>query len=114
VTGDHPMTLTNSILSQIRSMGYVVKAFKVNGTVEMHAVHFRKIVPSQSRRLMDQITILRAGEGIVVGSAFHIPSRVQIKRPNPKPSSKSSAPYSAWISSAAAFGVDDALENWLE
>ena len=33
------MTLTDSILSQIRGMGYVVKVFKINGTVEMHAVH---------------------------------------------------------------------------
>ena len=33
------MVLTESILSQIRSAGYVVKVFKINGTVEMHAVH---------------------------------------------------------------------------
>ena len=31
-------TLTDSILAQIRSLGYVVKVFTVNGTVEMHAV----------------------------------------------------------------------------
>ena len=32
------MALTESILAQIRSAGYVVKVFKINGTVEMHAV----------------------------------------------------------------------------
>jgi hypothetical protein len=32
------MTSTEIILVQIRSMGYVVKVFKINGTVEMHAV----------------------------------------------------------------------------
>jgi len=31
--------MTDSILSQIRALGYVVKVFKINGTVEMHAVH---------------------------------------------------------------------------
>jgi hypothetical protein len=33
------MALTESILAQIRSAGYAVKFFKINGTVEMHAVH---------------------------------------------------------------------------
>ena len=32
------MTVTDSILAQIRGLGYVVKVFKINGTVEMHAV----------------------------------------------------------------------------
>jgi len=32
---------TDSILAQIRGMGYVVKIFKINGTVEMHAVHLK-------------------------------------------------------------------------
>jgi hypothetical protein len=32
------MTATDAILFQIRSMNYVVKTFRVNGTVEMHAV----------------------------------------------------------------------------
>jgi len=32
------MTGTEIILAQIRSMGYVVKIFRINGTVEMHAV----------------------------------------------------------------------------
>jgi hypothetical protein len=32
------MCLTDSILSQIRSNRYIVKTFKINGSVEMHAV----------------------------------------------------------------------------
>ncbi len=32
------MTATDAILAQIRSMGYVVKVFRINGTIEMHAV----------------------------------------------------------------------------
>jgi hypothetical protein len=30
---------TNALLSQMRSLGWIVKTFRVNGTVEMHAVH---------------------------------------------------------------------------
>jgi len=32
------MTPTDLILAQIRSMNYIVKIFRVNGPVEMHAV----------------------------------------------------------------------------
>jgi len=32
------MTGTDAILAQIRNMNYVVKIFRINGTVEMHAV----------------------------------------------------------------------------
>lgn len=32
------MTGTDVILAQIRSMNYIVKIFRVNGTVEIHAV----------------------------------------------------------------------------
>ena len=30
---------TAAILDHVRSLGYVVKEFRVNGTVEFHAVH---------------------------------------------------------------------------
>ena len=36
--------------------------------------HFRRIIPMQARRLLDQVTILASGEAIVFGSAFHIPT----------------------------------------
>jgi hypothetical protein len=35
---DPTMTGTEGILVQIRSLSYVVKIFRINGTVEMHAV----------------------------------------------------------------------------
>jgi hypothetical protein len=47
------MTLTESILVQIRSMGYVVKVFKVNSTVEMHAVHLAGERDAQIARCND-------------------------------------------------------------
>jgi len=35
------MALTESILAQIRIAGNIVKVFRINGTVEMHAVHLK-------------------------------------------------------------------------
>lgn len=75
--------------------------------------HFRRIVPSQSRRLLDQITILSAGEAIVLGSGFHVPARVQIDRPEKAPHSQSSAPYLSWKpDSTMRFDLDEALSYW--
>lgn len=74
--------------------------------------HFRRIVPSQSRRLIDQITILRAGEAVVVGSAFNVPSRVQVRRPDPEPTSSSSTPFVGWHSGAKAFDLKSSLRVW--
>jgi hypothetical protein len=47
------MTLTESILAQIRGMGYVVKVFTVNATVEMHAVPLDCKSPPQVARCND-------------------------------------------------------------
>ena len=38
--------------------------------------HFRRIIPIQARRLLDQVTILASGEAIVFGSAFSRPPPV--------------------------------------
>lgn len=65
--------------------------------------HFRRIIPMQARRLLDQVTILDSGEAIVFGSAFHIPTRVQFDRPNPGPWSTTAAPYHEWRSNKESF-----------
>lgn len=75
--------------------------------------HFRRIVPSQSRRLMDQITILAPGEAIVVGSAFNIPTRARIRMPAPVPLSRTSAPFAAWSTEGEDFNIAQPLITWV-
>jgi DNA helicase HerA-like ATPase len=76
--------------------------------------HFRSIVPSQSRRLLDQATVLSAGEAIVLGSAFHVPARVHVNLPEKRPSSRSSTPHRSWKKTGdERFGLEAALKNWL-
>lgn len=74
--------------------------------------HFRRIIPMQARRLLDQVTVLASGEAIVFGSAFHIPTRVQIDIPNPPPWSQTAAPYHEWKSNKTHFPIDTVLINW--
>ena len=57
--------------------------------------HFRRIIPRQAQRLLDQVTVLAAGEAIVFGSAVHVPARVQIRLPAQEP----------WSATAEVVGV---------
>lgn len=74
--------------------------------------HFRRIIPMQARRLLDQVTVLASGEAIVFGSAFHIPTRVQIDIPQPPPWSQTAAPYHEWKTNKVSFPIDKVIENW--
>lgn len=74
--------------------------------------HFRRIIPMQARRLLDQVTVLASGEAIVFGSAFHIPTRVQIDIPDPAPWSQTAAPYYEWKNSTSFFPLETVLSNW--
>lgn len=74
--------------------------------------HFRRIIPMQARRLLDQVTILASGEAIIFGSAFHIPTRVQFDEPSPGPYSQTAAPYHEWKTETEPFPVEIILESW--
>jgi len=74
--------------------------------------HFRRIIPMQARRLLDQVTILASGEAIVFGSAFHIPARVQFDRPDPGPYSQTAAPFHEWSKETKPFPLDQVIEAW--
>ncbi|UYH52093.1 DUF87 domain-containing protein [Candidatus Kirkpatrickella diaphorinae] len=73
--------------------------------------HFRRIIPKQAQRLLDQVTVLAAGEAIVFGSALHIPARVQIRFPTREPWSATAAPFVEWATNEA-FPLGEVVENW--
>ena len=73
--------------------------------------HFRRIIPKQAQRLLDQVTVLSAGEAIVFGSAVHVPSRVQIKMPSQEPWSSTAAPYVDWAA-GDSFPLSSVIDSW--
>lgn len=73
--------------------------------------HFRRIIPKQAQRLLDQVTVLAAGEAILFGSAVHIPVRVQVKLPTQEPWSATAAPFVDW-GAEQAFPLADVVKNW--
>jgi hypothetical protein len=74
--------------------------------------HFRRIIPLQARRLLDQVTTLASGEAIVFGSAFHVPTRVMFDRPCPGPHSQTAAPYHEWKTEADPFPLKNVIGAW--
>ena len=73
--------------------------------------YFRRIIPKQVQRLLDQVTVLAAGEAIIFGSAVHVPARVQIKLPAQEPWSATAAPYVDWAKDDT-FPLIDVATNW--
>lgn len=73
--------------------------------------HFKRIIPKQAQRLLDQVTVLASGEAIVFGSAVHVPSRVQIQIPKQRPWSATAAPFADWGKNQK-FPLTEVLEAW--
>ncbi|MBF0423785.1 MAG: DUF87 domain-containing protein, partial [Magnetococcales bacterium] len=92
VASQRPSEISPTIISQCANI--IMHRLQNHEDIE----HFRRIVPSQSRRLLDQITVLASGEAIVFGSAFHVPTRVRIHLPEKgkEPWSQTAAPYDSW------------------
>lgn len=107
VASQRPSEISGTVLSQCAN--FVMHRLQNPDDIE----HFRSIVPSQSRRLLDQATVLGAGEAIVLGSAVHVPARVRVNLPDAQPSSRSSTPHRSWQVREERFGLESALKNWL-
>ena len=106
VASQRPSEISPTIISQCAN--FISHRLQNPDDIE----HFRKIIPLQARRLLDQVTVLASGEAIVFGSAFHVPSRVQLDRPQPTPWSQTSAPYYEWKKEDAQFPVETVTSNW--
>ncbi len=107
VASQRPSEISPTIISQCAN--FISHRLQNPDDIE----HFRRIIPMQARRLLDQVTVLASGEAIVFGSAFHIPARVQIVPPDPPPSSQTAAPFYEWKNNDKGFPLDSVIEKWV-
>lgn len=75
--------------------------------------YFKRILPLGSRDLLDQLPILAPGEGLMMGSAVNVPTRVRVRKPDPAPESETSTPWAAWQEGQSAFDIKSAVKRWL-
>lgn len=76
--------------------------------------YFKKILPTGSRDLLDQLPILSPGDGLLLGSAVNVPVRVKIHKPNPTPASDTPRPWNAWKAGQPIFDVTEVTKAWVE
>ena len=110
IASQRPSDVSGTILSQCSN--FIVHRLQNPADIE----HFREMVPAQSKRILDQVTILSPGEALFFGSAVHVPSKIQITCPEPPPQSDSSCPYLYWSDKnlkEKPFPLKDAIFNWL-
>ena len=106
IASQRPSEISQTIISQCAN--FIAHRLQNPDDID----HFRRIIPMQARRLLDQVTILASGEAIVFGSAFHVPARVQFDKPNPGPYSQTAAPYHEWITEKKFFPLDEVVNAW--
>jgi uncharacterized protein len=106
IASQRPSEISQTIISQCAN--FISHRLQNPDDIE----HFRRIIPLQARRLLDQVTILASGEAIVFGSAFHIPTRVQFDRPDPGPYSQTAAPFHEWSKEKDPFPLEQVIAAW--
>ena len=107
VASQRPSEISQTIVSQCAN--FVMHRLQNPDDIE----HFKSIVPTQSRRLLDQISILSSGEAITFGSAFHVPTRVHIHAPSRTPWSQTAAPYWEWQpANSKSLDIPQILKEW--
>ena len=74
--------------------------------------YFKKILPLGSRDLLEQLPILAPGEGLLMGSAVNVPTRIKVRKPDPAPESETSQPWKAWQEGQPKFDRANALDRW--
>ena len=75
--------------------------------------YFKKILPLGSRDLLEQLPILAPGEGLLMGSAVNVPTRLKVRKPDPPPESETSRPWEAWQKGKPEFDRTDAFARWV-
>ncbi len=107
VASQRPSEISETIISQCAN--FISHRLQNPKDIE----YFQKIIPMQAKRLLEQVTVLTSGEAIVFGSAFHIPTRVQIDSPKPTPWSQTAAPFYEWKAQGLGFPLDSVIEKWV-
>ena len=75
--------------------------------------YFKRILPLGSRDLLEQLPILAPGEGLLMGSAVNVPTRLNVRKPDPAPQSETSRPWESWQEAGPKFDRADALARWV-
>ena len=74
--------------------------------------YIRGIVPHAESNLMDVLSVLGRGEAMIMGEAVPLPTRVQIRPPDPAPHSQDVDYHAAWREGPEDLDVEAIADRW--
>ena len=74
--------------------------------------YIRHLVPESEGDLVSVLAGLGRGEGLVLGEAVPLPTRVQFDRPSPAPNSDDVDFYAKWTKGPMDLDVDEIVKRW--
>ncbi|MBT7789664.1 MAG: ATP-binding protein, partial [Calditrichaeota bacterium] len=106
VVSQRPSEVSETIFAQCNNF----VALRLTNSNDQNYV--KRLFPDNSSALADILPNLSAGECLVVGDAVLIPSVVQMKLPNPQPSSQSVKVLQEWQEDWKDVTFDDVIGRW--
>lgn len=91
IASQRPSEISETILSQCAN--FIVHRLQNPIDIDF----FKKILPSGSKEVLDQVTILKPGETMIMGTSSNVPSKVQVDLPRKKPQGHSPVLSQEWI-----------------
>jgi uncharacterized protein len=106
IVSQRPTELSETVLAQCGN--YL--CLRISNADDQEYV--RRLLPEGAKNLADRLASLRRGEVLAVGDASLLPTRIQVDRPDPPPSS-SDAPFSqSWMDGPEDLDVNDIIDRW--
>lgn len=106
VVSQRPHELSETVLSQCGT--YI--CLRITNPDDQEYV--RKLVPEGESDLVDILTSLSRGEAMILGEAVPLPSRAQIRKPEPTPNSNDADFYTAWTSGPEDLDIEGIVNRW--
>lgn len=106
VVSQRPSELDESIVSQIGSF----ICLRLSNSEDQGII--KSVIPDNTSGLSNLLPSLRTGEGIVIGEAFKIPSRIKIPLIEPRPDSNDPKPSKEWKKEFDTIDYTGTINNW--
>lgn len=106
VISQRPSEVNRTVMSQCNNL----IAMRLTNGDDQNVV--RRLLPDSLGSFGDLLPILDTGEGLVVGDATLLPTRIRIAKPDTPPNSATVPFWEKWSSEEAMNSVPTAVENW--
>jgi hypothetical protein len=106
VVSQRPLELSETVLAQCST--YI--CLRITNPDDQ--TYVRRLMPEGEQDLTETLASLRRGEALAVGEAVPLPTRLQIYKPDPAPSSHDAPIHDAWRNGPDDLDIADIVQRW--